>query len=56
MDRKWTHGHENLEVSLQEADSFRSTIRSTAEVSSKEHVFLDTKSRFLGNVIYVDLC
>ena len=52
---KWTHGHENLETFLQEANSFHPTIRFTAEVSNEEHVFLDTKFRLVGNEIGVDL-
>ena len=35
---KWTHGPENLEIFLQEANSFHPTIRFTAEVSHEEHV------------------
>ena len=34
---------------------FHPTIRFTAEVSNEEHVFLDTKSRLVGNSIDVDL-
>ena len=55
MDIKWTHGHENLELFLQEANSFYPTIRLTAEISNEERVFLDTKSRLVGNDIVVDL-
>ena len=55
VDMKWTHGPENLEIFLQEANSFHPTIRFTAEVSNEEHVFLDTKSRLVGNSIGVDL-
>ena len=55
VDMKWTHGPENLEIFLQEANSFHPTIRFTAEVSNEEHVFLDTKSRLVGNSIDVDL-
>ena len=54
-DMKWTHGHENLEIFLPEANSFHPTIRFTAEVSNEEYVFLDTKSRLVGNEIDVDL-
>ena len=49
VDMKWTHGPENLEIFLQEANSFHPTIRFTTEVSNEEHVFLDTnwtKRRF----------
>ena len=52
---KWTHGPENLEIFLQEANSFHPTIRCTANVSNEENVFLDTKSRLVGNNIDVDL-
>ena len=55
VDMKWTHGPENLEIFLQEVNSFHPTIRFTAEVSNEEHVFLDTKSRLVGNNIDVVL-
>ena len=55
VDMKWTHGPENFEMFLQEANSFHPTIRFTAEVSNEEHVFLDTKSRLVSNNIDVDL-
>ena len=55
MDMKWAHGPENLEVFLQEANGFHPTIRLTAELSNEEHVFLDTKSRLVGNNFDVDL-
>ena len=55
VDMKWTHGPENLEIFLQEANSFHPTIRFTVEVSNEEHVFLDTKSRLVGNSMNVDL-
>ena len=55
VDMKWTHGPENLKIFLQEANSFHPTIRFMAEVSTEEHVFLDTKSRLVGNNIDVDL-
>ena len=45
IDMKWLHGRDNLDTFLQEANSFHSTIRFTAEVSNDKHVFLDTKSR-----------
>ena len=48
MDIKLTNGHENLEIFLQEANSFHPTIRFTVEVSNEEHVFLDTKSMLVG--------
>ena len=52
---KWTHVPENLEIFLQEANSFHPTIRFMAEVSNEKHVFLDTKSRLVGNNIDMDL-
>ena len=55
VDIKWTHGHENLEIFLQEANSFYPTIRLTAEISNEGRVFLDTKSRLVGNDTDVDL-
>ena len=42
---KWLHGRDNLDTFLQEANSFHSTIRFTAEVSIDKHVYLDTQSR-----------
>ena len=55
VNMKLTHGPENLEIFLQEVNSFPPTIGFTAEVSNEEHVFLDTKSRLVGNIIDVDL-
>ena len=55
VDMKWTHRHEHLKTFLEEANSFHPTIILMAEVSSEEHVFLDTKSRLVGNEIDVDL-
>ena len=45
IDMKWVHGRDNLDIFLQEANSFRSTLRLTAEVSNDKHVFIDTQSR-----------
>ena len=45
----------NLDTFFQEANSFNPAIKFTAYVSSEEHVFLDTKSRLLGNEIDVGL-
>ena len=45
IDMKWLHGRDNLDTFLQEANSFHSTIRFTAEVSNDKHLFLDTQSR-----------
>ena len=42
IDMKWLHGRDNLDTFLQEANSFHSPIRFTAEVSNDKHVFLDT--------------
>ena len=39
VDMKWIHGPENLEIFLQEANSFHPTIRFTAEDFNEEHVF-----------------
>ena len=52
---KWLHGRDNLDTFLQEANSFHSTIRFTAEVSNDKHVFLDTQSRLDEDRIYTDL-
>ena len=37
---KWLHGRGNLETFLQEANSFHSTLRFTAEVWNDKHVSL----------------
>ena len=55
IDMKWLHGHDNLDTFLQEANSFHSTIRFTAEVSNDKHVFLDTQSRLDEDRISTDL-
>ena len=55
LDMKWIHGPANLEIFLQEANSFHPTIRFMAEVSNEKHVFLETKSRLVGNNIDVDV-
>ena len=49
------HGRDNLDTSLQEANSFHSTIRFTAEVSNDKHVLLDTQSRLDDDRICTDL-
>ena len=55
IDMKWLHGRDNLDTFLQEANSFHSTIRFTAEVSNDKHVFLDTQSRLDEDRICTDL-
>ena len=40
IDMKWLHGRDNLFIFLQEANSFHSTRRFTAEVSNDTHVSL----------------
>ena len=55
IDMKWLHGRDNLDTFLQEANSFHSTIRFTAEVSNDKHVFLDTQSRLDEDRIFTDL-
>ena len=49
------HGRDNLDTPLQEANSFHSTIRFTAEVSNDKHVLLDTQSRLDDDRICTDL-
>ena len=39
---------------LDEANNFHPSIKFTAEISKEQHVFLDTKSRFVGDMISVD--
>ena len=55
IDMEWLHGRDNLDTFLQEANSFHSTIRITAEVSNDKHVFLDTQSRLDEDRICTDL-
>ena len=55
IDMKWLHGRDNLDTFIQEANSFHSTIRFTAEVSKDKHVFLDTQSRLDEDRICTDL-
>ena len=55
IDMKWLHGRDNLDTFLQEANSFHSTLRFTAEVSNDKHVFLDTQSRLDEDRICTDL-
>ena len=55
IDMKWTHGRETLEAFLETANSFRPTIRFTAEVSNDKHVFLDTMSHLADDKVAVDL-
>ena len=38
-----------------EANNFHPSIKFTAEISTKQHVFLDTKSNLMGDTISVDL-
>ena len=54
--RIYTHGRETLTASLDEANNFHHpSIKFTAEISNKQHVFLDTKSSLVGDTIPVDL-
>ena len=46
---------DNLDTFLQEANSFHSIIRFTAEVSNDKYVFLDTQSRLDEDRICTDL-
>ena len=52
---KWSHGRETLTTFLDEANNFHPSIKFTAEISTKQHVFLDTKSNLVGDTISVDL-
>ena len=55
IDMKWSHGQETLTTFLGEANNFHPSIKFTAEISTKQHVFLDTKSSFAGDTKSVDL-
>ena len=55
IDMKWSHGRETLTTFLDEANNVQTSIKFTAEISTKEHVFLDTKSSLVGDTISVDL-
>ena len=54
-DMKWLHGRDKLDTFLQEANSYHSTLRFTAEVSNDKLVFLDTQSRLDEDRICTDL-
>ena len=51
----WSHGRETLTTFLDEANNFHPSIKLTAEISTKQHVFLNTKSSLVGDTISVDL-
>ena len=55
IDMKWSHGRETFTTFLDEANNFHPSIKFTAEISTKQHMFLDTKSSIVGDTIYVDL-
>ena len=55
IDMKWSHGRETLTIFLDEANNFHPSIKFTAEISTKQPMFLDTKSSLVGNTISVDL-
>ena len=55
IDMKWSHGRETLTAFLDEANNFHENIKFTAEISTKQHVFLDTKSSLVGDTRSVDL-
>ena len=55
IDMKWSHGREALTAFLDEANNFHPSIKFTAEISTEQHVFLDTKTSLVGNTISVDL-
>ena len=55
IDMKWSHGRDTLTTFLDEANNFHSSIKFTAEISKEQHMFLDTKSRLVGNTVSVDL-
>ena len=44
IDMKWCHGRDSLQDFLHKANTFHPTIKFTAEISNKEHIFLDTVS------------
>ena len=51
IDMKWSHGREALTAFLDEANNFHPSIKFTAEISTEQHVFLDTKSSLVGDTI-----
>ena len=55
IDMKWSHGRETLTTFLDEANNFHPSIKFTAEISTKQHVFQDTKTSLVGDIIYDDL-
>ena len=55
IDMKWSHGRETLTAFLDEGNNFHPSIKCMAEISTKQHVFLDTKSSLVGDTISVIL-
>ena len=55
IDMKWSHGRETLPAFLYEANTFHPSIKFTAEISTKQHVFMDIKSSLVGDTISVYL-
>ena len=55
IDMKWLHGRETLTAFLDEANKFHPSIKFKAEISTKQHMFLDTTSSLVGDTISVDL-
>ena len=48
-----SHGRETLTTFLDEANNFHPSINFTAEISTKQHMFLETKSNLVGDTISV---
>ena len=55
IDMKWLHGRDNLDTFLQEANSFHSTIKFTAEVSNDKHVCLTPNPDWM-RIEYAQIC
>lgn len=55
IDMQWCHGRQALEDFLTKANNFHQSIKFTSEVSTEQHVFLDTVSRIEENKLVTDL-
>ena len=53
IDMKWSHGREALTAFLDEANNFHPSIKFTAEISTEQHVFLDTATRNTAAKIFL---
>ena len=55
IDMNRSHGRETLTTFLDEANNYHPSIKFTAEIPTKQHVFLDTKPSLVGDTISLAL-